>query len=290
MNPFDLQGPQFLLLYFCLAAMAVVAVIVRRRERESGGTIPPGALQDPYRIAYLRGGKKELLNTLVVSLLNRGLLQQSGDHLKAPSNWRNLGIKEPGERALLEFCEASKDMREIHAMSILSVSDQYEAELERLGLLPGPAERDLRRSDSAIALLVVISVAVVKYGLAVSRGRQNRGLLVVFGILAVIAIIAVSFPRLTARGRHAIDSLQELMSDLKNRANSLHFGQSGQEMALLAAVFGVGMVPLPDKEKLWKASASSGGCGSSCGSSCSSSSSCGGGGGCGGGGCGGCGS
>ncbi len=291
MNPFDLAGPQFLLFYFCLAVTAVVALIARRRIRESSLDVPSGALQDPYRIAYLRGGKKELLNTLVVTLLSRALLHTKDDHLQSDANWRKRSVTDQGERALLEFCETAKDMREIHAMSTLSVTDRYDRELEDLGLMPDANERAARRADSGIALLVLIGTAMYKYELAVSRGRHNRGFLVVFAVLAIITILVVAFPRLTERGKQALASLRTLLSGLKERSTSLALGHSTQEMALVAAVFGVGSLYFPEREKLWKASASSGGCGSSCGSSSSDSgSSCGGGGGCGGGGCGGCGS
>ena len=60
MNPFDLHGPEFLLFYLVLSIVVIAVVIFRRRARESGD-LPANSIQDPYRIAYLRGGKREVV-------------------------------------------------------------------------------------------------------------------------------------------------------------------------------------------------------------------------------------
>ena len=54
-NPFDLRGPQFLLFYICLGALATIVALWIRRSREAGvdATRP---LSDYLEIAYLRGG------------------------------------------------------------------------------------------------------------------------------------------------------------------------------------------------------------------------------------------
>ena len=100
----------------------------------------------------------------------------------------------------------------------------------------------------------------------------------------------LSRPRVTAKGEALLKHMRMLFGNLKDRASSLRPSSSPNELALLAAVFGIGAIPLsafPYAQKLYPkaATSSASSCGSSCGSS--SGSSCGGGG-CGGG-CGGCG-
>ena len=81
MNPFDLYGPQFLAFYAALtvATMIVVVVLRRRRELARWSSVE---LTDPYLIAYLRGGKNEVIRTAIISLVDRGLLEVVDSNLQ----------------------------------------------------------------------------------------------------------------------------------------------------------------------------------------------------------------
>jgi hypothetical protein len=99
-------------------------------------------------------------------------------------------------------------------------------------------------------------------------------------------IYRVANPFRTLAGEAMLADLRRLFAALQDRAGSIGTPSEAQELALVAAVFGIGALPGRGFtwEKLFRRpeSASSSSCGgSSCGSSC--------GGGCGGG-CGGCGS
>ena len=60
MNPFDLPGPQFLLFYIIFAGLVILGLVLWRRRAESSPSTPRIDLSDPYLIAYLRGGEKEV--------------------------------------------------------------------------------------------------------------------------------------------------------------------------------------------------------------------------------------
>ena len=60
MNPFDLPGPQFLLFYIIFAGLVISGLVFWRRRAESSASAPRIDLSDPYLIAYLRGGEKEV--------------------------------------------------------------------------------------------------------------------------------------------------------------------------------------------------------------------------------------
>ena len=205
MNPFNLPGPQFLLFYLCFAVAVIVAVGARRRMREPAGPSTAGVLQDPYRIAFLRGGKKELLNS-VVSLLNRSLLHQKDDSVKSDVGWRRASVREAIERSVLEYCETKRTMAQVHAMPCEAEVNFYQEELRRLGLMPDADQESARRADLAIAAIALMMVATVKYELAVARGRSNRNFLIVLCIIAVVALIKFSLPRLTSKGEAALAS------------------------------------------------------------------------------------
>jgi uncharacterized protein (TIGR04222 family) len=84
-NPFDLRGPEFLLFYFILSAVVIVALVLIRRASESG-TAPKLDLADPYLVAHLRGGENEVLRVALVSLIDRGLLKVNGTEITRAKN------------------------------------------------------------------------------------------------------------------------------------------------------------------------------------------------------------
>jgi uncharacterized protein (TIGR04222 family) len=159
----------------------------------------------------------------------------------------------------------------------------YEAELVQSGLMPTGSAKTGRAQRLVLVLAILWGIAFIKISLALERGRQNIEFLVVLAIVFGLGAYAITHPRQTGRGKALLADLKSLFSSLKNRSARFPAGSNPNELALLAAVFGVKALPkdvFPYAQALYpQGSSSSGG---SCGSSC-------GGGGCGGG-CGGCGS
>ena len=81
MNPFDLRGPEFLVVYAALTLIILFVLSQFRRAREAtpAVTLPP--ISDPYAIAYLRGGQKAMLEVAAFSLVERGLLSVEDGNL-----------------------------------------------------------------------------------------------------------------------------------------------------------------------------------------------------------------
>jgi uncharacterized protein (TIGR04222 family) len=106
MNPFDLRGPEFLLVYAMFAATVIVACIYIRRWREDLSTRPLPTLEDPYLIAYLRGGSAAAIEAVVVSLIDRQRLQveKKKVHPRSGAN-----ITHPLERAVWKKVKSSAD-------------------------------------------------------------------------------------------------------------------------------------------------------------------------------------
>jgi uncharacterized protein (TIGR04222 family) len=99
LNPFDLRGPEFLVFYLILSAGTLVLVWMFRRWKELGedGSAASAAkevAQDPYQVAYLRGGRDEVVRVAVVSLIERGLLEARGESRAG----------DPGHRLPLAVC------------------------------------------------------------------------------------------------------------------------------------------------------------------------------------------
>lgn len=292
-NPFDLRGPEFLAFYvvLCLAVTAVVAALRRRSEVATGAG---GPLTDYLRIAYLRAGPEEALRIATLALMDRGLLELVDEHnVKAARPDVPAGLQRTEQR-LLESCREPARASALLADETLrmTAATECESQLVRAGLLPDATMKANRLWLLMIASLALGFVAGLKILIALSRGRTNIALLIIAGVVFGFVIYRVTNPFRTAAGDAMLADLRTLFWALKDRVSSLSLGATtgGNELALAAAVFGIGSLPasVGSLETIFRkpASTSSSGCGTSCGSS--GGSSCGGGG-CGGG-CGGCGS
>lgn len=166
----------------------------------------------------------------------------------------------------------------------------YEDELESKGLLPDQEQKRLRGTAILVVLAILGGLAAARIVQALSRGQTNLVFLLI--LVAVVGFIAyrISALRGTASGRQALASLETLTARVKRQVDRLRGGGATNEALLLAAVFGIYVLPesafefvyqLFPKPRPTSSGDSSWDSGSSCSSS-SSGSSCGGGSGCGG--------
>ena len=274
MNPFDLRGPEFLLFYFCFSLAVIISIVVFRRRAESGDA-PRIDLSDPYLIAYLRGGREEAWRVSVISLVDRGMLVMDGRLVRRADNVAYDMVGRPIERAVLEkFRVPGKAVAVLESRNLTQVFQFYQDSLERLGLLPDAAVFNARlmRFLPGLAALVVVGVIKIQIGRSLER---PVGFLFMMMIVAIVIAAAISFPRLTARGKELLEDVTNLYSGLRTQVNSFRPGSASAELTMFAAVFGVAALaesPLGYTQTLFPQTTSSDG-----------------GGGCGGGGCGGCG-
>ncbi len=292
MNPFELRGPTFLFFYLLLC-FAVVGVLTWLRNRREAVLVPAmPRLTDPYKIAFLRAGKNEVLRIATMCLIDRGYLKvNAANEIEETQKSETQFLSEPLDRRIIKYCGKPAPPNKIFAaLSSDPVFQAYQAELESVDLLPGAERKEQRFRECLYGAFLLGGVAILKMVTALISGRSNIGLLFGFAAIAFGYLVMLYKKRRTAKGDEYLAGLAEL-------ASSRGSTNSTAEMAMAAAVLGVGAVPLvyfPNRDKLFGKAAtndgdsSSTGCGS-CGSGSSSGdsgSSCGGG----GGGCGGCGS
>jgi len=289
-NPFDWRGPEFLVFYVILGIVVIAAIAVLRRRSEPAVAIA-APLTDYLKIAYLRGGPDEALRVATMSLLDRGLIEVVDQHhVRAASAKMPAGLQHTEER-LLETCRNSTRASGIVDDTSLkiTVATECEGHLVRAGLLPDDTVKADRQLLLMAGMGVLGLVALIKIAIALGRGRTNIGFLIVAAAVFGYVLFRIASPFRTLAGEAMLADLRQLFMALRNRLWSIGTPSEVQELALVAAVFGIGALPgrgsisetlfrKPQRES----SSSCGSSGSSCGSSC-------GGGGCGGG-CGGCGS
>jgi uncharacterized protein (TIGR04222 family) len=314
MNPLDLTGSEFLRFYvpygLCIVALAwLVRALVDRAAgptpsaRWTLGTYPREG--DAYAIAFLRGGRREAVRTVLGRLVSAGLLEVDGPLARA--------LPEASERAsqlqliegtawgalerevTLPAAEAEQRLQRALEPHLREIEDK----LTREGLLPGPERKTAFRTLAAVTWLTVVGLGLAKLVVAISRGRWNVGFLILLLIgFSILIVRLLRPPQPTNAGKQYLDWLQESHRGLVRMLESGRRDNAG-ELALAAGIYGLAAVPglaalgrsfqpVPVKRlrKEGDSSSSSSGCGSGS-SGCSSGSSCGGG--CGGGGCGGCG-
>ncbi len=293
MNPFDYTGPLFLLFYLALIAVTMF-VIKRVRTRQELRDVPysDAPWNDPYRIAFLRGGKNELVRVAVVSLVDRGLLSVQNDKVQTTIIGRETQARKQIEREILAYCNTTREPKELFSTHHFTLAEmEYENELARMQLMPDDATKQRRRALFAGGAGVLLFFGLTKMIVALSRGRTNIILLIILTAVGLVLVMKATAPRLTARGELLLENVRNLFASLQVRAPQIRPGGASTELVMLAAVFGV--TALPRENFAWSQQlfprADSSSIASNCGSSSGScgSSSCGGGG-CGGG-CGGCG-
>jgi uncharacterized protein (TIGR04222 family) len=284
MNPFDLDGPRFLVFYLCFAAALVLALHLARRARESAAPLP-GNLKDPYLLAYLGGGRKEVVRVSTLALIDRGLLEMTGKLVRSragPSS-RQTRVEQAVLRHFANPSELESVFTAPEPNELARV--QYAERLRRDRLLPDQETLRSRYLWMALTILAMIALTALRTRLALERGHPNLVFLYIMTFLAVVAVVNVGNPFRTSLGDTYLRRMRDLFSHLPGRVASIKPGGASAELLWLAALFGVGAVPATafpfiSEFRLKKEVSSGSGCGSSCSSGCGG----------GGGGCGGCGS
>ena len=306
MNPIDMRGPEFLQFYLIYGLAALVGFRILRTlwmhsrlpsnsTRWSPGTYPREG--DGYVIAFLRGGEKEVASALLGRLVTAGRLVLDGVRLQRGDTSQLQGPRlAPIEQTALEAVTATSDTLAADAEGRIQRSlgpsfASMQSDLERNGLLVSDEQRRGLWGFTALALLAVPGLGLVKLVVALERGRTNVGFLIVLTLLFFFLVRWVmKLPRQTPAGRKYVAWLQ---ASHKGLAQQVADGRRpGDETALLMGIYGLAALPitLPYMNDLRRAIQPPGSSSGDSGSGCGSDSGGGGdGGGGGGGGCGGCG-
>lgn len=287
MNPFYLSGPSFLSVYIIVGILVLVGLYmwIDLANQENIGI--PGVMNDPYKIAYLRGGDLGAIEVAVFSLVDRKLLLSEENSVQSKKLVSTDVVNRPIEKALLDFFNYSRPWREaLSNAAILSVCDKYKKELQAQGLIKN--EQILKKQNLITVFVAIgfIASSILKIFIAISNGHNNVLFLLMLTFLFVFLTILIGSQRLTLLGKKEFENLKYMFANLNRRAYRLISGGQTNEAALLAAVYGLKSIPEDSfpfvkyfKPKPSAGSSCSAGCGG--GSSCSGGS-CGGGGGCGG--------
>jgi uncharacterized protein (TIGR04222 family) len=283
------SGPLFLAFYAILALAANLLLRQYYRGRETRETV--GHLEfakDPYQIAILRNGAAAAVQTAVVSLLDRGLLEEQGGRVRlVDAKTLELALR-PFEKRLLAACQQWSDPGTIEKCpDVQAACREYEAALAKKSLVADARVLASRWQPYVLVAGFTVGIAVARIAYALAQGRSNVIFLTGLALACWFALHRTFKRRLTGQGAAVLARLRVLFANLVRDAKRIAPGGQLQDLALATAVFGIAFLPgeaFPFLNRLYPKKGDSGG---DSGDS-SSSGGCGGGG-CGGGGCGGCG-
>lgn len=310
MNPFDLDGPSFLFLFFVLSVAALIGGFYLRKKLQG----PSEPLREeprlsPDELGYLSGGPALAVHSTIAALVDsrRMNFDHSTETLQRVTDESG---NTPLEQAILRTGHTIS-VKEAYAAAVPDL-DVIRRKLERLGLLLTSDQVQTSRVWPAFIALLVFAFGAIKIFVGLSRDKPISFLAVACVVLGVLTY-ALFFKRqaLTLRGRAFLSALRERNAALKTASSKAPSTLMGPDLAMAVSLFGVGilaggayaglqraMMPAARSGWLdgspgsscsagWSSCSSCGGGSSSCsgGSSCggdSGGSSCGGGGGCGG--------
>jgi uncharacterized protein (TIGR04222 family) len=296
-----IAGPTFLIGYVLLVVATLL--FLRRRLAQLDHTdelsVPEIPFEpEPYAVAYLRRGVREVARLAMLSLVEQGYLvvdrsDKSKPRLMQVPRQPDLAGLDRIERRIYDRCLKSCTPREVATDSKLNseIEDLYRCVRERFEaehlLTPkqlGPVAWQLWLGGASI--LLGVGLVRLNTGLAANR---PVGLLIIAMIVAVVAAFAVCrWPRLSKRGRAYLQRLRLAFEHLQLQQKTADAsGSISPGLLLLVSLFGFGALAnttyaaytdlFPTSSGQLSAGAAGDGCGScgGCGGDC--------------GGCGGCG-
>lgn len=243
MSFLDLAGSELLGLYLLLFG-ATVAVLVVVRARMAGRHAEPVRLDDPYGIAFLRGGALEPVKLAIARLIYLGELavQPDGRLARTRPAGRSAApsLEAPFEQAVsASITEGATGLEVAASPGVTHALGELAASLGARNLiLDQAAVRRLRTWRVGLALGLWV-VGLVALGVALSRGRADGVLLGTLAVLTIVlpSVVGVLFRGMqrTPAGHASVVARQRLLGD------ACVLAPASPEALVLAAALGATM-------------------------------------------------
>ena len=246
-NPFDWSGPWFLLAYLIFGPLVYYSVrelLIRQELRNPHAQL--SLADDPYRIAFLRGGALEAVKIAAIVLVDRGLLRADGPLLETASADSLRFASHDIERDVLRlYLGRQGHSKELAAQAeMLPSCRAYQETLTQQELLVGPPLLRRRARITWPAHYLLLTVAAVKAVIAISRQHYNLLFLALLLAIFLLMLRGLRTQAISWSAQRLLTDLRMLFGRLNQRASRLQAGSSSADMALLAAIFGLGALPL----------------------------------------------
>ena len=247
LNPFDWSGPWFLLAYLIFGVLVYYLareLLIRQELRNPHAQL--SLADDPFRIAFLRGGALEAVKIAAIVLVDRGLLRADGPLLETASADSLRFATHDIERDVLRlYLGRQGHSKELAAQAdMLPACRAYQDSLTQQELLVGPPLLRRRERITLPAHYLLLTVAGVKAVIAISRQHYNLLFLALLLTIFLFMLRGLRTQATSWSAQRLLTDLRMLFGRLNQRASRLQAGSSSADMALLAAIFGLGALPL----------------------------------------------
>lgn len=247
LNPFDWSGPWFLLAYLIFGVLVYYLareLLIRQELRNPHAQL--SLADDPFRIAFLRGGALEAVKIAAIVLVDRGLLRADGPLLETASADSLRFATHDIERDVLRlYLGRQGHSKELAAQAdMLPACRAYQDSLTQQELLVGPPLLRRRERITLPAHYLLLTVAAVKAVIAISRQHYNLLFLALLLTIFLFMLRGLRTQATSWSAQRLLTDLRMLFGRLNQRASRLQAGSSSADMALLAAIFGLGALPL----------------------------------------------
>lgn len=282
-SPFELPGPDFVVLYFTVLLVGVLVALMLRYVLRKEPTEPTEARElTAIEMAYLCEGSSRSVQTALLEMVEKGTVTIEGDTIQV--------IEQPKDPNLLEYKifasiekqhgSLSKVLTELRTTPI----GEVEGKLIKLGLLETSDRFFWARWVPALVILGVALFGTAKILIGIARAKPVLLLVVLVMVTIGLMILLLLQPRRTRAGNNAVERLKDDAS-----VGNIHGLSSSFAILGVAALVGQsGTEELHNAYDAWEKQirstqvTSANGCGSGGGGGDSGGGGCGGGSGCGG--------
>jgi uncharacterized protein (TIGR04222 family) len=250
-NPLARMYGPFFLAFYALVTFLVIYFLRYKSGRlinteEDAADLQIPLQPDPFEIAYLKGGEKQVLLLIVYSLISRGYLNvltnnektdvRIGQKEKAPTlNALNAQEKLVFSSTTKKEIPITNFLNESFSEKLTACCEPHQKKLETDSLLVGEeAEKKFKRLK-VYCLWFMLLLSFYKFMAAVQHGHKNVFFLLLFTIIACVLINNVQKVKLTRR----INYLDELKTAFNFTTGSNFDLQPFYIKQLQVAIFGI---------------------------------------------------
>nr|WP_297351445.1 TIGR04222 domain-containing membrane protein [uncultured Caldimonas sp.] len=241
MNPLDLPGPWFLLLYVVAFGGALVLRRHLRRMCSAGVRLPDRLPKlSPYEVACVVGGRERVMETVLAKLARDGTIAAATQR----GRFTVQASLQPGSLPLVgearDHIQAGWDNMHGLCARASSSLQALETRLQQESVLLAPDSREARcyRRASTWPLWALLAFGTAKLVMGASRGKPVALLAVLLVITFITLLFSRGVPRLSALGAQLVPALTRRNSALgttvRRRAREL----SEADLLLAVALFG----------------------------------------------------
>ncbi len=288
-NPLEMTGPEFLTLYYILGILVLTTVGPiywwGRRGPESGSAIVIQNL-NPYELAYLNGGKTQVVDLAVTSLVKSNVVAIDADQPWTVLSPRPAVRLDPIEQQILSSIQSGMQLQELRKGDYSRI-EELRLQLQRSGFIPSDATLKEIQWINSLLMSGLLGLGVVRLVLGIMKDRPVGFLITMMIVFSMVhsGLWELSVPFRTRKGDEAMEIAKARYDHIKSASSSI-VGLENRALLSAFAIYGSTiLLGDPALASLWNViqpPRSDGGGGGGCGGG-----GCGGGGGGGGSGCGG---